>query len=247
MVCPEAGHIRYVGQTRRKLRDRLRGHIRRAQREKRNGGDPFWVGKWLLSVLDEDESNVEITLIEQVPIEQLNARERYWISFYREKYPGKMTNIADGGAPSPLCGEEHPFWGTERPDSVKALISEKNSGERNGMYGTSVKEMWEENYGPLIAGLKWKHHREKTVAAMVNSDKFQRSRKSQEYKEKISKAFGMPVYLLDKDRNIVGEFHSCTKAAEWLGCTRANVKNARRDKRMIQRKYWVVRQEDYGT
>lgn len=245
LVCPMAGHIRYVGQTIGKLQYRLRKHIRRAKRARERGTEAYWVGNWILSVLNEDESNIEIRLIEDVPVQKLDERERYWIAHYRELYPEKMTNISDGGTNAVLTGENHPFWGTERPDSVKQKISEKNSGERNGMYGTSHWEIWKDQYGPLMADLKKAEVRKRTTEAMVNSEKFQKSRKSKEFREKISKACGMPIYLLDKDRNIVAEFHSCTKAAEWLDCTRGNVKNARRDQRMIQRKYWVVRQEDY--
>lgn len=243
LVCPDLGHARYVGQTIRSLDDRLRDHLRKATKRKtRSDLDPYWVDCWICSV---EKGEITIELIEEVPREQLDRREKHWISEFRSRYPDKLTNIADGGSNPTLSGEEHPLWGEERSEECKEKISEKNSGSNNGMSGTNLFEVWKGKYGEEEARVRFDSWKEKTRQRMVESEKFQTSRKSEEFREKMSRVKGMTVYLLNDDLDIVQEFQSCTKASDWLGCTRGNVKNARREERQIQRQYWVVSKEEY--
>jgi len=130
-----------------------------------------------------------------------------------------------------LSGELNPLYGIPRSEETKDKISKKNKGENNGMYGKRFKKTYEEI--------------EKCRIAMINSEKFQQSRKSEEYREKISDIVSIPIYLLDIDFNIIQEFKNTTKCAEQLNCTRGNVKNAVRDLRKIKGKFWVVRIENY--
>lgn len=128
-------------------------------------------------------------------------------------------------------GENHPLYGTHRSDITKNKISEANSGENNGMYGKHLKKTPEQI--------------EKQRINMINSENFQKSRKSKEFRDKISEAFSIPIYILDDNFNILIEFKNTRECGEYYGCTRGNVKNAIRDLRKIMKKYWVVRKENY--
>ena len=130
-----------------------------------------------------------------------------------------------------FSGELNPLYGIPQSEETKDKISEKNSGEGNGMYGKRFKKTPEEI--------------EKCRIAMINSEKFQQSRKSEEYRKKISDIVSIPIYLLDEDFNILQEFKNTTKCAEYFGYTRSNVKHAVKDLRRLKRKYWVVRKENY--
>ena len=77
---------------------------------------------------------------------------------------------------------------------------------------------------------------EKRQLAMKNSSKFQQSRKSEEYRSKISAIQSKAVVVFDTAFTINFEFKNCKDAAENLGVTRANISNAIRDKRMIGKK-----------
>ena len=81
--------------------------------------------------------------------------------------------------------------------------------------------------------------------SLKESKVFQASRKSKEYREKISRIQSSPIYILDEHMAVIGLFDNCRKVAEHFGCTRGNIKNARRDKRMVQGKYWVIYKNDY--
>jgi len=82
--------------------------------------------------------------------------------------------------------------------------------------------------------------------AMINSEKFQNSRKSKEYRKKISLIQRVDEwYLLDGNLEVIETFNVSQEVADFLGCSKGNVKNARRDKRKLCRKYWVCYKNDY--
>ena len=91
-----------------------------------------------------------------------------------------------------------------------------------------------------------KSHKQKIKNSLLNSEKLKESRTSQEFRDKISKARSEPIYVLDINKQIVCEFESMTSASEFLGCKESNIFNARRDNRMIKRKYWIVNKKDYN-
>lgn len=82
-VHPE---IRYIGVTKRQLSERLRGHLYKARR-----GEATHKGAWIRKVLSQG-GTVEIVAIERIPIEQWEARERFWIGAIPN-----LTNTAAGG------------------------------------------------------------------------------------------------------------------------------------------------------
>jgi hypothetical protein len=129
-------------------------------------------------------------------------------------------------------GENHPNFGKHLSVETKNKIGEKNIGENNGMYGVHL--------------IKTPEQIEKQRINMINSKKFQESRKSKEYKEKISNIFSVPLYLLDINFDIIMEFKNSKECAEYLKCKPANVQHAVKDLRKVCKKqYWCVRKENF--
>ena len=128
-------------------------------------------------------------------------------------------------------GDSNGNYGYYMSEEHKLKIGLANSGENNGMYGKRF-EMKEK-------------HRKNISNALKNSVKFKKSRASDDYKNKISNAFSVPIYVLDKELNVIEEFPNMTSASDFFNCKESNVFNARRDKRMIKRRYWVIYKEDY--
>lgn len=212
--------IRYVGQTTQKNLDkRLRAHIYETNRNKKLNKNLTHKENWIVSLQNKNLiNNLSIKLLEECDISIIDDREIYWINFYKNKL---LTNTANGGKR---------FWIT---DEIKKKISIANSGEKNGMYGKTYK--------------KTKEQIEKARKAMISSKKFQESRKSKEYREKISKIQKVDDWiLLDKSFNIIKTFNSSREVAEYLHCTKGNVKNARRDNRILCKKYIIMYKTDYN-
>jgi group I intron endonuclease len=130
-----------------------------------------------------------------------------------------------------LGGGENAMYGKFMDDEHKLKIGLANGGEKNGMFGKRF-DMSDERKNNI-------------KNALLSSNKLKESRNSEEYKEKISRHFGKTIYVLDVNLNVIETFNSMTKATEFFKCKESNIFNARRDKRMIKRKYWVVYPEDY--
>jgi hypothetical protein len=83
---------------------------------------------------------------------------------------------------------------------------------------------------------------------MINSDKFKFSRKSEAFRKKISEIQKKDDWLLlNENYEIINQFNNSREVSEFLKCTKGNVKNARRDKRMLLKKYWVYYKRDYDN
>lgn len=130
-------------------------------------------------------------------------------------------------------GTNHPNYGKHCSDETKNKISEANSGDKNGMFGKKIN--------------RTKEQKEKMRLNMINSEKFQKSRKSEEFRNKISDCVSIPILLLDENFQVIMEFKNTTKCAEYFKYTRGNIKNAVRNLRIIGKgkkdKFWVVRKE----
>lgn len=277
LVCPIKKEIVYVGQTRKKLKTRLVGHISETRRAVFNNRHLSKKNEWIKSLLDINiENEIEIILLKECYEKELNENEINYIKEYSKIYD--LVNTSVGGTfglygvcaiwtdkrkkemsaikknfytieqrnrfsiimkeyykknPIPKKPKKPKIKKERQPHSeeTKRKIGEKNKGEKNGMYGTHIK--------------KSKEQIEKNRYNMINSEKFQKSRKSEEYRKKISDIVSIPIYLLDLDFNILKEFKNTTVCAEYLNCGRANVKNAIRHLRKVCKIYWVVRKENY--
>jgi len=275
LICPIKKVPVYVGKTINKLEYRLNRHISKTKSKikynKRLSRNEIWI-KSLIDMSLQDK--IEIQLVEECSLDLINVREIFWISEYRMEF--KLKNLTDGGdggqgykhtketllkisknRKGKCSGEEHhnfgkkigneswfklselskgtnnPNIGRECKDDTRLKISESNSGENNGMYGRRMSRT-EEQKNKLSQSLK-------------NSDKLKESRKSNEYREKISNVTSIPILVLDNNYKIVFEFKNCRECAEYFNCTKGNIANAIRFNRQIGKgksdKYWVKKKE----
>lgn len=226
LKCPKDNKIRYVGQTTRKLSQRLSQHIRRVITK---DGKLTKKEAWIKNLINESlEKFIEIIEIEECIKEELNNREKFWISELGGM--GDLTNLTWGGTgviKNKVVSKE------KLSEETKKKISEANSGVKNGMYGK--KRIITDDV------------KEKTRINMINSTKFQESRKSEKYRNKISDIVSKPLVTLNVKFEFVMEFKNSTKCAEYFDMTRGNIKNAVRQLRKIgkgkKEKFWVVRKE----
>lgn len=266
LICPESKEIRYIGQTIQKLKRRLQKHISTTKNKVTNKIHLNHKNAWIQGLIIRNQiDNLKVELIEEVNIESLNDREIFWIAYYNnEGY--NLTNSTTGGnhyttmtddvkrrigdasrgnkymlgkkhseetkklLSDIMMGDKNPNYGLKRSDETKKKIGDANRGENNGMFG---------NHEPRP------ETGEAISEALKNSKKFQDSRKSDEYRKKISDIQSRPLYLLDSNRNVIAEFNNCREVSEHLGCTKGNVKNARRDNRMLCKKYWVIYKDEF--
>lgn len=101
-------------------------------------------------------------------------------------------------------------------------ILKERIGDKNPNFGNHTKPS--------------KEVKRKRTENMINSFKFQSSRKSEEYRKKISDIQSRTVVLFNTSFKVEYKFKNCREAAEKLKVTRANISNAIRDKRKIGKK-----------
>jgi len=277
LICPIDNRPVYIGKTIYSLEERLSKHISKTKTKikynRKLSRSESWIKKLLdISIYDK----IKIELVEECDIDIINEREIFWISEFRKTH--KLKNLTDGGdgglgykhTPEELekmsinrrgkCvgkdhhnfgkeigkepwfkltdlmkSDENPNIGKECKEATKLKISKANSGENNGMFGRRMK--------------RTDVQKEKLSRSLKNSDKLKSSRKSEEYKSKISNHFSKPILVLDMDFNIVHEFKNCKLCANHFGYTNSNIANAIRYYRIIGKgrvtKFWIVRKDSY--
>lgn len=115
---------------------------------------------------------------------------------------------------------------------ARKQASEAKKGKNNPMYGKRFTVSDEKKRRMSIA--------------MKNCEALKRIRASKEFKQKISDAQIEEVCLVSAiDYSIKATYRNCTHMAKALGCTRANLTNARRDKRLIGKKLKSVEGKCY--
>lgn len=82
--------VRYIGQTMQSLPNRRVQHLAEAARPPGTSRCHRWIRKVLRSGFE-----IGIDLIEEEC--QWDDGEKYWIAFYRDRYPGQLTNLSAGG------------------------------------------------------------------------------------------------------------------------------------------------------
>jgi len=93
----------YIGKT-KNLKTRTRSHAYRLK-----VGSNLYCYNKLRKMLKEGHDWVIVTLEDYIPADQIDDRERYWISYYRAQGI-KLTNLADGGEGGKgltLCSSEN--------------------------------------------------------------------------------------------------------------------------------------------
>lgn len=214
----QSDDIRYIGQTIRKLKKRLQSHIDETKRNIKLGRPLSHKENWVNShIIQGTEKNIDIQLLEECEIEKIDEREIFWINHFKSE---KLTNIDSGGKRTIVT------------DETKIKISNANKGEKNGMYGNHTKPTPQQ--------------KENRRLGMINSNKFQMSRKSEEYRKKISLIQKVDDWLLlDDDYKIVKVFDRVKDISQFLNCTIGNVYHSKKDNRKLCKKYWVMLKKDY--
>lgn len=149
---------------------------------------------------------------------KLTAREHYVCHLLLTK----MTDHRGMGL-ALLRMSHQGFVSSKLYEYARKLAAKANSGSGNGMFGRNVHE------GRPEIG-------QKISAVLRASEDFKASRANPEWRKKISDVQSTPVELVTADGRVVGTWRNCTDLAAHLGCTRANVKAARRDQRPLGRK-----------
>lgn len=117
LICPISKEIRYVGQTSRRLTERLRQH--KNVWSKHTSHRSNWLKKLKkLNLL----SSLQIILIEECDIDILNDREIYWIAYFKN-LGYKLTNQVAGG----LGTRDY-----KHTDETKKIIGEASKKSRTG-------------------------------------------------------------------------------------------------------------------
>lgn len=114
---PRTGELRYVGQTRKGLRERLGAHVKEAKKDRTHKA------AWIRSVLADGHAP-EIHLLQEFSTQlEADQAEVYWISFFG--LAGRLTNLAAGG----VFGGSGPKSLATREKISKANIGRKHSAE----------------------------------------------------------------------------------------------------------------------
>lgn len=98
--------------------------------------------------------------------EELNEREKYWISYYDAVNSDDFYNISEGGGVIRLFGEDNPFYGKHHTEEVKVAQSKRMSGryvgEKSLLFGTHKSEEEKARQSAIMSGrpsaFKGRHH-----------------------------------------------------------------------------------------
>ena len=96
LICPIENDIRYIGQTTKTLEYRLSRHISKTLSNINTGKKLTYKENWIKKLYENGLiDKLIIEKVEECEINELNDREIYWISFY--KNDKRLTNLTDGG------------------------------------------------------------------------------------------------------------------------------------------------------
>jgi len=136
--------------------------------------------------------------------EVAQERERYWIAFWRSTCPGKLTNIRDGGGPTPedmLRLSTDPEWLRKVREGVRAKCRtpewlENNKQRCNSPENIARLRIQGARGAKSMQDPKTKAKWEAAMASTECKEKWAASQSSPEYKEKW--AAGMERYRRSK-------------------------------------------------
>lgn len=223
----------YIGQTITTLNERWSGHKSDAKRK----NTPLYAsirkhhdnlcGVFSISVIEEN-----------IPYNQLDHREIFWIKELNSMYPNGY-NISNGGngflteeekirmservlgENNPMFGkygELNPFYGKTHTEETKRIISEKSKGripsdESRKKNAASTKRRHEENGHPM----KGKNHTEEAKKKISETSKGRIVSDETKRKMRETNARKKSVVMIDKfTNNKIQVFESMTIAANWI-------------------------------
>jgi hypothetical protein len=161
--------VKYVGLTKRNLKDRLSDH-KRGDRKTKNS---CWVKK--------HKDKVEINLLEDniFTLQEANEREKYYISLYK-CIGADLNNLTDGG--DGTDGFPSPNKGLKLPQEHKDKISKSKKGKKRSQT-IKLSEETKDKISKSKVGKKRSQETKDKISESLKGKKF-----SQERKDNISKA-----------------------------------------------------------
>jgi len=190
LIDPRTAEIRYIGQTVKTLKARLREHIlERGQQYKVH---------WIQSVLRDGLEPI-IELIVEVPTVQLDEQERYWIKYHREVLCCRLTNLTDGGQDwmgyqaTPEVIERRrqgvkKSWqqadNEAKMQRVEAMKAARHTAETNQRVGQQAKERWasdetfRQNMQEMYASEAYQQQQREPFLATVKSEAYRDKQKA---------------------------------------------------------------------
>lgn len=233
---PITDEVRYVGKTVSLLSKRLSSHYQ----DKKISYKTHWINS-----LKEINLKPIIKLIEICNETNWQEREKYWISYYRERT--KLTNYLDGGQ-----GQQKGYKHTDEAklkisiaskenDKGKYYLGMKFSNEINNKRAKSnEKEIYQYNLsGELIK--KWSGIINASRELTINKDNINSVLKGKtltaggyiwSYTEKeiilLNKQTNREIIAINVDTNEIKEFKSITQCVKTLNIERKHIENSLR-------------------
>jgi group I intron endonuclease len=164
---------------------------------------------------------------ENIDNEQLIIREQYWIDYYDSYYKGYNCR--------PKAKNNH---GHKHSEETKKLMSKKQSGKNNGMYGKKLSEEVKERIRQKMLGRFFSEETRKKLRESALNRSHSEETKFKQSRVKKSK----PILQLDENFKIIKEWYS---RREILRETNICVLHAlKKSKTNYTKKfYWVYKNE----
>lgn len=107
LIDPKTNLVRYVGQTTKKLEQRLSAHINKA---KNSSNKTTHKNTWIKSLINENLRPI-IKLVEVVSDDEWKEKEKYYIKKYKE-FGFDLLNLSEGGDSGSMPGGKR-IWSSE--------------------------------------------------------------------------------------------------------------------------------------
>ena len=105
---------------------------------------------WIKSILENGKKQI-IELIEECTVDNWSDREKYWISYYRERF--NLTNILSGGEGGATFGRLGKKWSEEQRKNnriarVGLKLTQSKEGKENRRKGS--RKYYDKNKKPVL-------------------------------------------------------------------------------------------------
>lgn len=165
--------IRYIGKTKKSIKERLYKHIYLSKK-----GVKRPLNLWIKKLLDSGIIP-EIKEIEKTNIDEWDGKEIYWISYYRNN--GDLLNLSDGGGSN---------LNYSPSDETRKKISEANKGKIGYWKGKKMSEEHKQKISEGGLGKKRSDTTKQKISESLNGRKLTDNHKlnlSKSHKGQISK------------------------------------------------------------